>query len=165
MFQLHIYTMTERRVGIISGYYNVPHKGHMEYARLAKEYLGSDGFLYCIVNNDQQAILKKGYSFMPEEDRVAIMGAVRYIDCAVLSIDTDRTVCQTIQMICDTCDPKPNFFINGGDVTATSKCPEEDVCRKNNIELIYGFGDKIQSSSWILEKSVKVTYEKMYSSK
>ncbi len=150
------------KVGIISGYWVCCHEGHLEYAKLAKEFLGDDGFLYCIVNSDHQSILKKGFSFVPEKDRLALMGAIRYIDKAILSIDKDRTVCETIQYICDNLEPKPQFFINGGDVTATSKCPEEDVCHKNNIELIYGFGDKIQSSSWILEKSVKVAYEKMY---
>ena len=62
-------------------------------------------------------------------------------------------------MICNSNEyHKPTHFANGGDVTTNSKCPEEDICIKNNIKLLYGLGDKIQSSSWILEKSVKDAY-------
>ena len=144
----------KRRVAVISGYFSPVHAGHVEYARLAKEFVGPDGFLYCIVNNDAQSILKKGFSFIPETDRLAVMGALKYVDRAVLSIDTDRTVCETLKALCDgrlaPLSPAPTHFLNGGDVTALTTCPEEPVCRANNIELVYGFGDKIQSSSWIL---------------
>lgn len=150
-----------KKVIVISGYFNPCHEGHCEYAKLAKESVGEDGLVYCIVNNDRQAILKKGYSFVPEKDRLAIMGSLKFIDKAFLSVDTDRTVCKTIQMICDTEEFRPTHFANGGDVTVGNRCPEEDVCHKNGIELVYGFGDKIQSSSWILEKSVKDAYKTM----
>ena len=150
------------KVVIVSGYFSPAHSGHVEYCRLAKEFAGPDGKLICIVNNDFQSHLKKGFSFVPENDRVVIMGALKYVDKAVLSIDTDRTVCKTIQMLCDNAKDKPTHTLNGGDVTGESKCPEEGVCELNGIELLYGFGDKIQSSSWILEKSVKVAYEKMF---
>ena len=153
--------LSKRRVVVISGYANPIHRGHCEYARFAKEYAGHDGLVYFIVNNDKQAILKKGYSFIPEEDRLAIIGSLKYVDKAVLSIDTDRTVCKTLQMLCDTEEHKPTVFGNGGDVTENNRCPEEEVCRKNGMYLVYGFGDKIQSSSWILEKSVKEAHEKM----
>lgn len=153
----------QQKVVIISGYYSPPHQGHIEYARLAKEFAGPDGLVLCIVNNDGQAVLKKGYSFIPQEDRMAVMGALKYVDAAILSLDTDRTVVQTIQWLCDNYSYKPTHFLNGGDVTAENKCPEEDVCKANGMELVYGFGDKIQSSSWILEKSVKVAYDKMCS--
>jgi len=154
-----------KKVVIVSGYFVFCHKGHIDYVKLAKEFAGPDGYVYCIVNNDQQAILKKGYSFIPEDDRVAVMGALKYVDKVVLSIDTDRTVSKTIQMIYDEYSPKPTYFLNGGDVTSNSNCPEETVCKKNNIELVYGFGDKIQSTSWILDKSVKTAYDIMFKNK
>jgi cytidyltransferase-like protein len=149
-----------RRVAIISGYANVCHRGHIEYARLAKEFVGPDGFVYFIVNSDKQSMLKKGYIFVPEEDRLAIMGALKYVDEAILSIDLDRSVCKTIEMLCMR-DIKPTHFLNGGDVTVDKKCPEEDICIVHGIDLLYGFGEKIQSSSWILEKSVVAAYNVM----
>lgn len=155
----------KRRVAIISGYYCPVHSGHVEYAKLAKEFVGDAGFVYCIVNNDEQAIMKKGYAFIPEADRVSIMGALKYVDLVVLSIDRDRTVCETIRDIAGGYGPKPTHFLKGGDVTSDTRCPEVDVCEELGIEVLYGFGDKIQSSSWILEKSVKEAYEQMFGGK
>lgn len=150
-----------RKVVVVSLYGNPLHRGHIEYFRLAKEYAGEDGLVYAILNNDHQAVLKKGYSFVPEEDRLSIVSAIRYIDQAFLSIDQDRTVCKTLQWIYDHADHKPTHFANGGDVTPNAPCPEEEVCKKVGIELVYGLGDKVQSSTWILEKSVRTAYEKM----
>lgn len=155
-------TMSAPKVVVVSLYGNPLHHGHIEYFRMAKEYAGKDGLVYAIVNNDHQAVLKKGYSFVPEEDRLAIIGTIKYIDEAFLSLDEDRTVCKTLQWIYDHIEPKPTHFANGGDVTPNAPCPEEKVCKQSGIELVYGLGDKVQSSSWILEKSVKNAYEKMY---
>ncbi len=47
----------------ISGYFDPLHIGHLDYLRSAKA-LGD--FLIVIVNNDHQAKLKKGGSFMNE---------------------------------------------------------------------------------------------------
>lgn len=151
------------RVVIISGYFNPgPHAGHVAYAKEAKDIAGQDGTVYCIVNSDYQAILKKGYSFIPENDRIAAMGALKYVDKAFISIDKDRTVRETIRMIYDTEANKPTVFYNSGDVTPGSPCPEGDVCKELGMEIMYGGTPKIQSSSWILEESVKIAYKKMY---
>jgi hypothetical protein len=42
-------------------------------------------------------------------------------------------------------------FANGGDQNNNS-IPEVPVCHELGIELIDGLGDKIQSSSWLLNK-------------
>ena len=42
-------------------------------------------------------------------------------------------------------------FANGGDQN-NNTIPERQVCEQYGIELIDGLGDKIQSSSWLLEK-------------
>lgn len=151
-----------KKVVVISGYFSPVHAGHVEYARLAREFAGEDGIVYVIVNSDFQSCLKKKFSFVPEQDRLATMGALRYVDKAFVSIDKDRTVCKTIQMLCDHADFKPTHFCNGGDVTPDAPCPEETVCNENGIELVYGLGAKIQSSSWILDKSVKEAYNVLF---
>ncbi|PNH00643.1 FAD synthase [Tetrabaena socialis] len=151
-----------KRVVVISGHCQPVHRGHVDYCKYARDFAGPDGVVIFIVNNDKQAVLKKGYSFVPQEDRLAVISAIRHVDKAVLSIDEDRTVCKTLQMLCDTeGDDKPTFFGNGGDVDEGNRCPEEEVCRQNGIRLVYGFGDKVQSSSWILEKSVRVAFHAM----
>ena len=42
-------------------------------------------------------------------------------------------------------------FGNGGDRTETTT-PENDVCNSYGIDSVWGLGDKVQSSSWLLEK-------------
>ena len=121
----------------VSGYFDPIHVGHLEYLRMAKE-LGDS--LVVIVNNNNQCKLKKGKHFMDENDRVEIVKALRFVDEVFLSVDKDRTVCKSLEEI------KPDVFANGGD-RATSEVPETPVCKKFNIKMVDGLGDKIRSSS------------------
>ena len=125
------------KVVAVSGYFDPIHVGHLEYLKMAKE-LGD--FLIVIVNNNQQCILKKGKSFMDENDRVEIVRALGIVDKVFLSIDTDRTVCKSLEEI------KPDIFANGGD-RSTDEVPETSICKKYDIKMIDGLGDKIRSSS------------------
>ena len=119
----------------VSGYFDPIHIGHLEYLRMAKE-LGDS--LVVIVNNNYQCKLKKGKHFMDENDRVEIVKALRFVDEVFLSVDNDRTVCKSLAEI------KPDIFANGGD-RATSEVPETPVCKKFNIKMVDGLGDKISS--------------------
>jgi D-beta-D-heptose 7-phosphate kinase/D-beta-D-heptose 1-phosphate adenosyltransferase len=126
-----------------SGYFDPAHIGHIEYLELAKK-LGDK--LIVIVNNDEQAILKKGKSFMPLAERMKIVQALRCVDEVFASIDKDKTVCKSIEAI------KPNIFAKGGDRTA-DEIPEAAICKKHNIKIVDGLGAKIQSSSDLIEKA------------
>ncbi len=121
----------------ISGYFDPIHIGHLEYIRLARE-LGNH--LIVIVNNDKQASLKKGKSFMCEDDRLQIVSQIKGVDEAILSIDEDKSVCKTLDLI------KPDVFANGGD-RSNSEIPEFKICKQNNTEVVDGLGSKIRSSS------------------
>ena len=121
----------------VSGYFDPIHVGHLEYLMMAKEV--GDSFVV-IVNNNYQCKLKKGKHFMDENDRVEIVKALRFVDEVFLSVDKDRTVCKSLEEI------KPDVFANGGD-RATSEVPETPVCKKFNIKMVDGLGDKIRSSS------------------
>ena len=121
----------------VSGYFDPIHVGHLEYLRMAKE-LGDS--LVVIVNNNYQCKLKKAKHFMDENDRIEILKALRFVDEVFLSVDKDRTVCKSLEEI------KPDVFANGGD-RATSEVPETPVCKKFNIKMVDGLGDKIRSSS------------------
>jgi cytidyltransferase-like protein len=131
----------------VSGYFDPFHVGHLEYLEKAKK-IGDK--LVVIVNSDHQAKLKKGKSFMPAAERCKIIEALRCVDHVVESIDKDRTVRETLR----TMQPKPDYFCNGGDQD-NSTIPEVEVCRERGIELRDGFGDKIQSSSWLLGSASK----------
>ena len=107
--------------------------------------------LFVIVNNDHQRALKGSREFQDENERMIIVSNIKAVDKAILSIDTDRTVCATIKMIAEQFGEEFELgFANGGDQNNKS-CPERGVCNEFKIELIDGLGDKIQSSSWLLK--------------
>lgn len=136
--------MSEKIV-CVSGYFDPIHIGHIEYFKLSKK-LGTK--LMVIVNNDHQAQLKKGRSFMPMKERIQIIKELRCVDYVIPSIDRDRTVCATLTQV----KPTPDFFCNGGD-QFNDIIPEAGICHQRGIELRDGLGDKIQSSSWLIKKS------------
>lgn len=121
----------------ISGYFDPIHVGHLEYIELSKK-MGN--YLIVIVNNNHQCKLKKGKPFMDEKDRMKIVSAIEGVDEVFLSIDTDKTVCRSLEKI------KPDIFTNGGD-RHNQEIPESVVCKKYGIELLDGMGKKIRSSS------------------
>ena len=121
----------------VSGYFDPIHVGHLEYLKLAKK-LGDK--LVVIVNNNKQCVLKKGKPFMDQADRIKIIRCLKMVDEVFLSVDNDKTVCQSLKLV------KPDIFANGGD-RSTKEVPESSVCKKYNIKMIDGLGDKIRSSS------------------
>ena len=129
--------MNNQVVVAVSGYFDPLHVGHVEFFQLAKE-LGSK--LIVIVNNNQQAEMKKGSFFMDEKDRMEIVSALRHVDEVFLSIDSDGSVCKSLEAI------KPDIFANGGD-RSLEEIPETAVMKKYNIKMVDGLGDKIRSSS------------------
>ena len=133
------------KIVCVSGYFDPIHIGHLEYFKKSKQ-IGDK--LMVIVNNDEQAILKKRKSFMSVNERILIIKELRCVDFVIKSIDLDRTVCKTLETVV----PKPDYFCNGGDQN-NNTIPEVEICKKRNIELRDGFGDKIQSSSWLIQKS------------
>jgi cytidyltransferase-like protein len=138
-------TKQQDKIVCVSGYFDPIHIGHIEYFKKSKE-IGTK--LMVIVNNDDQASLKKGRAFMPCKERIQLIEELKCVDIVVESIDTDRTVCKTLSTV----EPKPAFFCNGGDQN-NNTIPEGPVCQTRNIELRDGFGDKIQSSSWLIGNS------------
>ena len=135
----------ENKIVCVSGYFNPLHVGHIEYFEKSKA-LGNN--LFVIVNNDKQSILKKGSSFMKEDERLKIIRSLKIVDMAILSIDDDRTVCKTLRAI------RPHIFANGGD-QLNDLIPEKSICEELGIALYDNLGKKIQSSSWLLEKAKK----------
>ena len=140
-----------QRVILVSGYFNPIHKGHIEYFENARK-CGDQ--LWVIVNSDLQRALKGSSAFQDEEERLKIVSSLRVVDRAYLSIDKDRTVCETIENIfkSNTTIHRKFMFANGGDQDNNS-IPEAQICKELGVELVDGLGDKIQSSSWLLNKT------------
>ena len=138
-----------KKAVIVSGYFNPLHKGHIEYFTMAK---GLADELIVVVNNDKQRSLKGAKEFMLEDERCLIISSLKIVDKVYLSVDKDRTVIKTIEMIYNEISDSYNLiFGNGGDQNNLS-IPESEICKKLDIKLIDNLGEKIQSSSWLLNK-------------
>mgnify|MGYP003836636313 FL=1 len=140
--------MNKPKAIIVSGYFNPIHKGHLEYFINAK---AQGDMLFVIVNSDHQRALKGSKEFQQEDERLFIVQHIKEVDYALISIDKDRTVCKTIELLHQQYHNTHHLaFANGGDQNNLS-IPELPVCEQLGIELIDGLGDKIQSSSWLLK--------------
>ena len=139
----------KKRAIIVSGYFNPVHKGHLEYFESAKSLADE---LFVIVNSDLQRKLKGSKEFQDESERMFIISSFKLVDKTILSIDNDKTVRETIKKIyTDFHKYYELTFANGGDQN-NKTIPEKSICNKLGIKLIDGLGEKIQSSSWLLNK-------------
>ena len=134
---------------IVSGYFNPIHIGHIEYFHSAREFADK---LIVIVNNDYQRQLKGSKEFMKEDERVIIVKELKIVDYVYLSTDNTKDVSLSIKKISEELSYQYELlFGNGGDQN-NETIPEAKICEDLNIKLIDGLGDKIQSSSWLLNK-------------
>ena len=141
--------MSKPKAIIVSGYFNPLHKGHLELFEKAK---ASGDHLWVIINSDLQRELKGSKEFMLEDERLIIVSAIGIVDKALISIDRDKTQCATLANLADKYSSDYElYFANGGDQNNDS-ISEASVCKEKGIDLLEGLGDKIQSSSWLLEK-------------
>lgn len=139
-----------RKIIVASGYFDPIHIGHIEYLKAAKE-LGNE--LLVILNTDSDSVMKKGYIFMPFEERAVILAAIKYVDRVISSIDFDSTVNNTLALIHTRYKTNNNeiVFAKGGDRTE-DEIPEKEICKKLGIKIVDGLGQKIQSSSELVKK-------------
>lgn len=136
-------------IGCISSYFRLLTIGHIRLIRHASQLCEK---LYAIVNNDEQLKLKGVFSPYSESERLEIVQGLSGVYKAVLSIDTDSTVCETLKLI------KPNYFFNGGDVTSFKECRESSVCEDLGIKMFFNVGGGKVSSSTELEKRIIDNY-------
>ena len=126
---------------VVSGGFDPIHVGHVRMIQEASVF----GDVIVILNSDDWLIEKKGYTFMPFEERSEILMSIKGVTKVVPTIDLDNTVCETLRQL------KPTYFANGGD-RKEGNVPEENVCKREGIEMLWGVGGgKIQSSSWLVD--------------
>ena len=132
----------------VSGGFDPIHIGHVRLFQKAKK-LGDK--LVVILNNDNWLMKKKGYVFMPQEERKEIIKSIAGVDSVVLTSHPinpeDTSVCAELKKL------KPHIFANGGDRGKTNT-PEAEVCGAINCRMKFavGRGGKVQSSSWLVDK-------------
>ena len=87
---------------------------------------------------------KKGYVFMPYNERKYLLEQVKGVAAVSAVDDSDGTVCEALRRL------KPDMFGNGGDRTAVNT-PEASLCQEIGVEMVWSLGGKkIQSSSGLV---------------
>jgi len=126
----------------VSGGFDPIHIGHVRMIQEASKY----GNVVVIANSDKWLLRKKGYVFMPFDERSEILMSIKGVTEVYQAYDDDNTVCISLRGI------KLDAFANGGD-RKEDNTPEMDVCKELGIEMLWNVGGgKIQSSSTLVER-------------
>tara|TARA_R110000851_G_scaffold91748_6_gene200314 strand:+ start:5138 stop:5689 length:552 start_codon:yes stop_codon:yes gene_type:complete len=152
----------ERPVYMTSGGFDPIHIGHVRCIRATAD-LAIDhkkhptnlaGLVVVVVNADSFLSRKKGYAFMPLEERMEIIDSIKGVDFVVPweAEWPDQTVIGALSIL------KPSYFTKGGDRFDASTIPEWDICQQIGCEIITGVGagGKIQSSSELVERAYNI---------
>ena len=137
--------MSDKKVAV-SGGFDPVHVGHVRMILEA----GELGDVIVIANSDAWLMRKKGYVFMPWEERAEILSSIRGVTAVVEAKDHDNTVCETLEDLRDTTGL--DYFANGGD-RKKSNTPEMALCEKIGVQMVWNCGgSKIQSSSELVNR-------------
>lgn len=128
---------------MVSGKFDPPHEGHIDHIRKASK-LGD--FLIVVVQPDVGVIKAKGHCNIAFWARKALMEGLRRVYSiqgeVVIGADLDGKSLESLRYF------KPAIFAKGGDRTPDNM-PEDErrLCEKLGIEIVYGIGDLLNSSS------------------
>lgn len=137
----------------IAGHFDPLHIGHVRHIREARK-LGS--YLIVILNPDTHCFRKKGYVFLPQEQRKEIMENIKGVDEVVMAIDDDGTVAKTLEMIKKRHPDGEMIFAKGGDRTPDNMPRNEiETCQRIGYKIVYNIGDALESSSKLVENIVE----------
>ena len=144
------------KIVIVTGGFDPLHEGHIEYFKAARE-LGDH--LIVGINSDDWLARKKGKAFQSWNTRNSIISNLKMVTQVVAFDDSDNNSIDAIMKTKEYWGPNYHYiFANGGDRTKDN-IPEMVV---EEIEFAFGVGgnDKMNSSSWILNKWKKELRDK-----
>ena len=87
----------------VSGGFDPIHKGHVRMIRAASAF----GNVMVIANSDEWLMRKKGYVFMPFEERAEILENIKGVVSVHQARDDDDSVCESLRIL------RPTMFANG----------------------------------------------------
>ena len=148
--------MKMNKVVIVTGGFDPLHEGHIEYFKAASA-LGD--YLVVGINSDDWLARKKGKAFQSWKTRYSIISNLKMVNDVVAFDDSDNNSIDAIIKIKAHWGSNYHYiFANGGDRTKDN-IPEMVV---EDIEFAFGVGgnDKMNSSSWILNKWKKELRDK-----
>jgi len=144
----------------VSGGFDPIHEGHVALMEKAFIYGAMQHLprrdpmipiLTVILNNDNWLLKKKGYVFMPQENRKIILTALKYVHDVIITSHepdpVDMSVCRELAEL------KPDLFINGGEYNPTNTL-EYDFCLQHGITPVFNIVPAINSSSRLVRDVV-----------
>lgn len=137
----------QNRCVLLSGGFDPLHVGHLRMIQAAKSIRT---YVTVALNSDEWLIRKKGFCFMPWAERAELLRG--YHVSVVRVDDRDGTVCEAIERL------RPSYFANGGD-REHADTREHETCRRLGVkELFEVGGGKIQSSSELVDHTLRFAY-------
>jgi D-beta-D-heptose 7-phosphate kinase/D-beta-D-heptose 1-phosphate adenosyltransferase len=137
------------KIGITSGYFNPLHYGHIEYINGAKD---NCDWLVVIVNSDYQRFLKGSKEFMDENHRSKIISNLKAVDEVFISIDKDKTQCESLKYLRNKYQNEELIFFNSGDRKENNlNSAEGEICKVWKITETILDLPKIYSSSKLIK--------------
>lgn len=121
----------------VSGGYDPLHIGHLRQIQHAAS-LGDA--LVVFLNSDAWLDRKKGYHCMSWDARREILQGLKWVSAVLPVVDADGTVASAIRLY------RPQIFAKGGDRTLPVKS-EWQACRAVGCHMLFGIGNKVESSS------------------
>jgi cytidyltransferase-like protein len=143
-------TAMVNKVVIVTGGFDPIHSGHIAYIHAAAK-LGD--YLLVGLNSDIWLRNKKGQEFMPWQERAHVLNAMQVVDEVISYVDIEGHSCEAIEYALSQFPDAEVIFANGGDRT-DKNILEMDRLWPERVSFVFGVGgnDKLNSSSWILEK-------------
>ena len=141
-------------VSLITGGFDPLHSGHMSLIKSAA-HIGVYNLVCIGLNSDAWLYRKKGYVFMPFEERREILENVVSVHKVISFDDSDDSSCNAIERCINQYQYLEKiFFCNGGDRTELN-IPELGFKPRGNVkvEFVFGIGgtDKKNSSSALVK--------------
>ncbi len=135
-----------KKIALANGCFDILHIGHINYLREAKKIAD---VLVVALNSDKSVkkIKGEGRPIMSQEERAELLSAIKYIDYII--IFDEENVIPILQEL------SPDFHCKGSDYSEES-VPEKTFSDANNIRTIIVGGPKIESSSNIIQKILKI---------
>ena len=145
---------------LVTGGFDPLHSGHIAYFQAAKE-LGNR--LVVGINSDEWLSRKKGKSFMPFEERAAIIRALYCVNEVIAFDDSNDSAEAAIGYLLQTTSDKI-IVANGGDRIDGNVKEQKTYGDHPSVEFVFGVGgeDKKNSSSWILKEWTQPTTERAW---
>lgn len=131
-----------KQVAMVDGAFDPLHRGHIEYFRAAAERL--DVPLLCNVASDRY-VRSKHPPLLPEEQRAAVIDAIRYITFTHVNQFDTETILRELQ---------PKYYVKGKDWEGRLPPDQVKICGEYGIQVVY-LDTVLDSSTRILNEVIK----------